>query len=288
VNSNNNTIAIAYVPVLHKGYRDFLNTIASKGITHFFLVSDELLEAHDELDYIHRKDRIRALSELEVLRIISELTDLEVMLLDTQSIEEIQKDKNNIVIPAEDIGGFIVGKYFQDHIVEYENIFLRWHRDNTGEQKAVEEISTISLTDFQKEVMKSVFKEVAKSADWWRQVGAALVKEGEVLYVAHNEHMPEEQLPNIFGDTRALFKRGINIEYVTTAHAEINVIARAAREGVSTQGAELYVTDFPCPYCARAIAKSGIKKLYFVKGYAVLEGDEFLKGEGVEVIRVEE
>ncbi len=99
--------------------------------------------------------------------------------------------------------------------------------------------------------------------------------------------MPDEQLPNIFGDTRALFSKGDRIEYVTSAHAEVGVLGEAARRGIATEGAELYVTDFPCPYCARLIAKSGIKKLYFLKGYAVLEGDVFLKEAGVELIKVE-
>ena len=105
--------------------------------------------------------------------------------------------------------------------------------------------------------------------------------------MTYNEHMPEAQLPNILGDARSLFKRGIHVNYVTSAHAEGAAIAGAARRGISTEGAELYVTDFPCPYCARIIAKSGVKKLYFLKGYAVLDGDDFLKEEGIEVIRVE-
>ena len=98
--------------------------------------------------------------------------------------------------------------------------------------------------------------------------------------------MPEPELPNIEGDARGLYKKGINVNYVTSAHAELNAIGQAARSGISTEGAELYVTDFPCPYCARLIAKTGIKKLYFLAGYAVIDGDEFLKEEGVEIIHV--
>ncbi len=129
-------------------------------------------------------------------------------------------------------------------------------------------------------------QESEKAVDWWRQVGAALVKNGKVLYVTHNEHKPEKEMPNILGDTRALFKRGVNIEYVTSAHAEVVAIAEAAKRGIATEGAELYVTDFPCPYCARLVASAGIKKLYFMKGYAVLKGDEYLKEAGVELIHV--
>ena len=37
-------------------------------------------------------------------------------------------------------------------------------------------------------------------------------------------------------------------------HAEARLIAAAAREGRATAGAVLYVTDFPCPPCAKLIA----------------------------------
>jgi dCMP deaminase len=280
-------IAIAYIPVLHKGYFDFLTEVASRGVAELYVVGDAILEAHDELDYINRKDRLRALPTETVKEALSTMTDLIVKELTLEVIKELQEKDVSIVTPREDIGKVIIEKYFKDKEVTHSDIFLRWHRDNTGEEKAVKAHKTISLTDFQEEVFADVLHEAENATDWWRQVGAALVKDGEVLFITHNEHMPEEGLPAIIGDTRALFKRGINVNYVTSAHAEVVAIAEAAKRGIVTEGAELYLTDFPCPYCARLIAKAGIGKIYFIKGYAVLEGDEFLKGEGVEVARVE-
>ncbi|MFT7507832.1 MAG: dCMP deaminase [Acidimicrobiales bacterium] len=280
-------IAIAYIPVLHKGYFDFLNELTSQGVQELFLIGDVILGAHKELDYINRKDRLRALSLETVKDSLSAVTSLTVKELTPEVIQEIQDKDVEIFTPREDIGRVVVEAYFKDKEVGYLDIFLRWNRDNTGEEKTVEAHKTISLTDFQKEVFADVLNEAENATDWWRQVGAALVKDGEVLFVTHNEHMPEKEMPAIIGDTRALFKRGINVNYVTSAHAEVVAIAEAAKRGIVTEGAEMYLTDFPCPYCARLIAKAGIKKVYFMKGYAVLEGDEFLKGEGVEVIRVE-
>lgn len=280
-------IAIAYIPVLHKGYFDFVSELKKQGVDTLFLMGDDILEAHEELDYINRKDRLRALPLETVKEALSVATGLTVKELTLELIQELQSKKISIITPREDIGRVVIEEYFKDTEVEYSDIFLRWHRDNTGEEKALEAHKTISLTDFQKEVFADVLHEAENATDWWRQVGAALVKDGEVLFVTHNEHMPEEGLPAIIGDTRALFKRGINVNYVTSAHAEVVAIGEAAKRGIVTEGAEMYLTDFPCPYCARLIAKAGIKKVYFIKGYAVLEGDEFLKGEGVEVIRVE-
>ena len=280
-------IAIAYIPVLHKGYFDFLTELTTQGVQELYLIGDAILEAHEELDYINRKDRLRALPLETVQEALSAVTELTVSELTPEKIKEIQNAEVSIVTPREDIGRVVVEAYCKDKKVEYLDIFLRWNRDNTGEEKAVESHKTITLNDFQRNVFKHVLAEAENATDWWRQVGAALVKDGEVLFVTHNEHMPEKEQPAIIGDTRALFKRGINVNYVTSAHAEVVAIAEAAKHGIVTQGAEMYLTDFPCPYCARLIASSGIKKLYFIKGYAVLEGDEFLKGEGVEVIRVE-
>ena len=63
-------------------------------------------------------------------------------------------------------------------------------------------------------------------------------------------------------------------------------VADAARAGTSTAGAVMYVTDFPCPPCAKLIAGAGVKKLYFRSGYAVLDGREVLEAAGVELRQV--
>jgi dCMP deaminase len=78
----------------------------------------------------------------------------------------------------------------------------------------------------------------------------------------------------------------VHLELSTAIHAEASLIAQAAREGISTKAAVLYVTDFPCPPCAKLIAGAGIAKLYFRTGYAVLDGEGVLAAAGVEVVQV--
>lgn len=46
-------------------------------------------------------------------------------------------------------------------------------------------------------------------------------------------------------------------------HSEIDAICKAARQGVSLEGATLYVTRYPCESCARAIIAAGIKTVVF-------------------------
>lgn len=281
-------IAIVYVPVLHKGYVDFFDMLAAQGVSTLYLISDEVLASYEAFDYLNRKDRIRAVPVPLMRELLLSRATLAVELFDTTTARTIAESGAEIHMPREDISRHIAEIYFPNTNIVYHDVFVRRHTENVGEDKIPDIENSISSSQLQKKIFGRIHEEAEKSADWWRQVGAALVVANEIVFIAHNEHMPDEQLPNMIGDARSLFKKGIHINYVTSAHAEISVIAEAAKRGIPTDGAELYVTDFPCPYCARAIAKSGIKKVYFEKGYAVLDGDIFLKEEGVEVVQVKE
>ena len=46
-------------------------------------------------------------------------------------------------------------------------------------------------------------------------------------------------------------------------HSEIDAIAQAAAFGMSTKGATMFITRYPCEACARAIVRAGIKKVYY-------------------------
>ncbi len=70
-------------------------------------------------------------------------------------------------------------------------------------------------------------------------------------------------------------------------HSEAGAIAEAARKGISLEGADLYVTTFPCPPCGKLIAYSGIKRVFYKNGYGVLDSERILKDKGVEIIKVE-
>ena len=268
-------IAVCHIPVVHKGYLDFVRTCETAGVTKLFLVDLEWLRPVEEFDYLVRKNSLHALSARDIKKALEQYTSIPVVILNNDTIQQLISGTEAVLMPKEDISTFIAEQYLSGRTVTYENVFLRWNRENLGETKEPDVLAS-DLPEFVSTVFHQVLEEATKSADWWRNVGAALVKDGEVIALAHNDHMPFEQLPNVFSDSRSLFKKGININYVTTAHAEIGVIAEAARKGISPEGGELFLTDFPCPYCARLIAKAGIKKVYFLKGYAVLEGVEFL------------
>lgn len=46
-------------------------------------------------------------------------------------------------------------------------------------------------------------------------------------------------------------------------HAEANAIAQAAKHGISTQGASIYVTLEPCLSCLKLIISAGIQQVFY-------------------------
>lgn len=54
---------------------------------------------------------------------------------------------------------------------------------------------------------------------------------------------------------------------VRTIHAEVNALLQCAKFGVPTDGAEIYVTHFPCLQCTKTIIQAGIRKVYYEEDY---------------------
>lgn len=68
-------------------------------------------------------------------------------------------------------------------------------------------------------------------------------------------------------------------------HSELNSLCKMAREGVSAEGATIFVTLSPCATCSSIIASSGIKKVVYLEEYRDTKGIEMLRDFGVEVIK---
>lgn len=74
-----------------------------------------------------------------------------------------------------------------------------------------------------------------------------------------------------------------NITKPTVIHAELNVILKAAKEGVSVVGSTLYITHAPCQSCSAMIAQAGIKRVVFDKHYRDSQGIINLENCGVKI-----
>jgi deoxycytidylate deaminase len=57
------------------------------------------------------------------------------------------------------------------------------------------------------------------------------------------------------------------LEFSRAVHAEMDALLSAGREGISTIGGRLYVTTFPCHYCARHIVSAGVDEVQYIEPY---------------------
>lgn len=71
-------------------------------------------------------------------------------------------------------------------------------------------------------------------------------------------------------------------------HAEINAIAKAARQGISVKGATMYVSISPCIECAKLIIQSGISKVIYKEEYRDRAGLELLTKAEVDSYKISE
>ena len=275
----NSEVLIAYVPVLHEGYRKFL---AAHSNAEVFVFGSEII---GKFDYL--KKEIRALDpKLIVEAILSWGIVKKVSVLTLEKIVELQKTASKIIMPDEDVCHELATEYFADKEVIFDAIFLRWDRHNSFVGKPVEADQEISEKEFDKKMCGIAEEEAQKSSDWWRRIGSVLVKDGKIVLVNHNRHTPSEHMPYAVGDPRNAFNKGVAVELSSVIHSEAGIIAEAAAKGISLEGTSLYVSIFPCPPCAKLIAYSGIKNLYYAGGYGVLDGENVLRAKGVKIIFV--
>lgn len=69
-------------------------------------------------------------------------------------------------------------------------------------------------------------------------------------------------------------------------HAEQNALMFCAKNGISTDGCDMYVTASPCINCAKLIIQAGIKKVYYAEEYRKTDGIELLEKAGIDCIKI--
>lgn len=129
-----------------------------------------------------------------------------------------------------------------------------------------------------------------------KYVGAVIIREGRCISWGYNGAAPgmphcdenfhgwtENDWPVPGGlsphlwEARMLEERGCR----NATHAEANALAFAAKQGISTDGAELYVTVSPCLTCARLIIAAGIVRVVWEEEYRERDGIELLERAGL-------
>ena len=100
------------------------------------------------------------------------------------------------------------------------------------------------------------------------KVGAILVgPDGEVRLTGYNGP------PRGVRDIPQRFERPA--KYLYASHAEANLIAFAAREGIRVAGCVVYVTHMPCASCARSLIQAGVSTVVYGTGVTSMPEEEF-------------
>ena len=121
-----------------------------------------------------------------------------------------------------------------------------------------------------------------------KKVGAVIIRDGRCISWSYNGAPPG--LPhcseNDHGyDTLPYFVEEHQREGCLNAtHAEANAIAFAARQGISTEGATLYLTLAPCEVCARLLIAAGISRVVYSEAYRDPAGAQLLAKAGLLVL----
>lgn len=269
---------VLYVPALHEGYIKLFEKHRND-IETLYILGDDITS-----DFFSLKKEIRSLEPETAKKLIESLGIFpKVAVLHKKDFDVLQGA--DIIMAEDEMCRQIAATNLKGSKITYEPVFLRWDAKNV---KSATDVSydRISEDPFDQKMCEAAANESEKSSDWWRHVGAVVVKDGKQVLGAHNHHVPSEHMPYIQGDPRDMIEAGtLNLVY-TSLHAEQTIVAEAAQKGISLEGMSMYLNVFPCPLCAKLMAYAGIKKCFFKSGSAWLDAESVLRANNVEIIFV--
>ncbi len=106
-----------------------------------------------------------------------------------------------------------------------------------------------------------------KSKDDTQVVAALIGPDGEIRLTGYNGP------PRGVSDLPA--RRQRPAKYLFVSHAEANLIAFAAREGIRTKDCTVYITHAPCCDCMKAMIQAGISKIVYGPGTTSMPAEMF-------------
>lgn len=154
----------------------------------------------------------------------------------------VAKDKNILAIGSNDVPKFKGGTYwpyFDESTGRVEDF------ENGRDFKVGEDANTKEKNKIINEVLESITAVIEKSVD-------------------------SERVQNITTEIESALKNSKIkdiTEYGRVVHAEMDALLSCSRTNISTLGATLFVTTFPCHNCAKHILAAGIEKVIFVEPY---------------------
>jgi dCMP deaminase len=263
---------VIHLPVIHKGFIDFFHK-KSKEIGMIYILDEKFLTSLSDT-----KPDIASIDSQTAKNLLEKMGFTKVSILKRRNINQLGYQ---VLLVDDEVSRSLKDTFLVDKDIKWERVFLRW--DKSRVSSPVVKSSRTSKRPFDKKMMKQAYLEADKSSDWWRQVGAVLVKNKKIILKSYNVGVPTDHSPYQVGAIRDLLEVGQNPELSSTIHAEQTIIATAAKRGISLEGTFIYITHFPCSICAKLIAYSGIKKCYFGESSSNLDGQNAMKSKGVDI-----
>ena len=268
---------ILHISVIHKGYLDFFKKNLNK-ISNIYIIDEKL-----QKELLEIKPDIASLDVDTVRDLLDKIGFKNILVLSKNNFKKL--GDREIILIQDEISRNLAQKYLRGKKIEWQSVFLRWDKELVLTQKPLKDIIS-SKNSFDIKTMKEAYRESERSSDWWRQIGAVLVKNKKIILWGNNKDLPSDHTTYQVGEVRDFFKAGERHDLASTIHAEENIVAQAAKKGISLKGTSLYVTTFPCPVCAKLIALSGIKNIYFAEGGSNFDARKVLEAVGIKITRV--
>lgn len=274
-------ILILDIPVIHKGYIELLKKHAGRGnVNTLFLIGKDLLETLQIPQEIRANDPQITQKLLKGLEL-----PFKVKILDLNMVKNLPS--GGIYTARDMVSRRLKEKYFPNTDVTEETAFLRWDESNVKSARPAlldEETSD----PLHIAMMKRARGLADSSSDWWRQIGVVIARDGKILSEAYNQAFPTDNNPYVDGNPRDFIQAGTLAFLGNTVHGEQTAIAKAAGKGIKLEGADLYLTSFPCPPCATSMGLAGIRRCFASGGNAYLDAATALKNMGIKTIFVNE
>lgn len=270
-------ILVINIPVIHKGFLNFIKK-NQNNISHIYIAENKLVEK-----ILGTKEDIASFDHNIAQKLLSTFGFEKVQILNGKNLKKIKNEK--LLLVNDKFSREIAKLYFIEKNIKWASVFLRWDADSVLAEHSLSE--KVSKDKKDEKWMKEAYKESHNSGDWWRNVGAVVVKDNSVILRAYNQSVPSDYTIYQSGNVRDFIKAGEKQELASSVHSEQKIISEAAQKGISLEGTSLYITHFPCPVCTKLIIFSGIKKCYFSEGASNLSGEKLLKLFGIKLLAVD-
>ncbi len=271
-------VIIGTFAIIHRGYLDILDKYQDADI---FILSDDLAQKLYKLEIDLRKMPME-----KVIKLLSSL-NRNIQILNENNINEV-KAHSQVVLIEDDVTAELRKKHLTYHpnIIIESGFFYHQHENvYKTEKQNIDLVKNYTEKDIQ--FMKQALVLAAESGCFWRQIASIIVKDGKAIYSAYNKMLPNNDECYKIGCIKDNLEPGTKTENCSAIHSEASCIARAAKDGVSLEGASIYVTTFPCPACAKLVAQSGLKKCFYNTGWANFDGERVMQAAGVEIIKID-